>query len=87
MDASEDRPFRLTVSLDAECHAFVEKFIRVGFFASRDDMIAAALDALARDIEASARNAALAEGLPDADNASLEELADMLGESDRRRAN
>jgi Arc/MetJ-type ribon-helix-helix transcriptional regulator len=87
MDAVKGRRFRLTVSLDAECHAFVEKFIRVGFFASRDQMIAAALDALARDIETSARKAALAEGLPDAEDASLEQLADMLGASDRRREN
>jgi hypothetical protein len=50
-------------------------------------MIAAALDALARDMEASARKAALEEGLPDAEEASLEELADMLGQADRRRQN
>lgn len=87
MNAVKDGRFRLSVSLDAVCHVFIEKFIDAGFFESRDEMIEAALDALARDIEANARRTAMEEGLPNAEDASLAELADMLGQSGRWREN
>jgi len=50
-------------------------------------LIQLALEALSREIEGSAREAAIEEGLPNAEEASLEELADMLDESERRREN
>ena len=86
MDAPE-RGRRISIWLDEDSYAFIERFLAVEFFESRDEMIAEALGALAREIEASARDAAIAEGCPNAEQANLEELTDMLGESRRWRGN
>jgi Arc/MetJ-type ribon-helix-helix transcriptional regulator len=86
MDASQNG-CRISIWLVTEYHAFVEKFMAAGTFESRDELFTAALDALAREIEASAREAAANEGHPNAEEASLEELADMLDQSGRWREN
>lgn len=75
--------FCLSIRLDAESFAFVQRFMAAGVFESHDEMIAAALRALASAIETSARRAAVGLGCPGAEEASLEELADMLGRSER----
>ena len=77
---------RITIRLSAESYAFVEKLIEAGFAESHDGLIQVVLEALGNEIETSARNAALDEGCPNAEYASLEELADMLDESDQRQA-
>lgn len=87
MDASEHGRFRISISLDADSYAFVEKFMAAGVFESRDELFETALDALSREIEASAREAAVEEGCENANSASLEELADMLDRSGRWREN
>lgn len=84
MDAPARRR-RITISLSADSYAFVEKLIGAGFAESHDELIQAALEALSHEIEMSARSAALEDGCPNAEDASLEELADMLGQSDRRK--
>lgn len=76
---------RITIWLSAESYAFVEKLIEAGFAESHDELIQVALEALGNEIETSARNAALDEGCPNAEYASLEELADMLDDSDQRQ--
>jgi hypothetical protein len=78
MDTSAQGCFRLSILLDPESHAFVQRFVTAGVFESPDQMIAAALDALSRAIEASARRAAIEHGCVGAEEASLEELADLL---------
>lgn len=65
--------------------SFVERFMAAGVFASRDEMIATALHELARAIEASARRAAAEQGCSQAQEASLEELVDLLDQSARMR--
>lgn len=87
MDTSEDGRFPLSITLDPDSYAFVERFMAAGVFASRNELFEAALGALAHAIEASARKAAAAEGYPESDEASLEELADVLDRSSRRREN
>jgi Arc/MetJ-type ribon-helix-helix transcriptional regulator len=87
MDTSTHRRFRLSICLNAQSHAFVERFVTAGVFESPDEMIAAALDALSRAIEASARRAAIEQGCLGAQDASLEELADMLDEFSSWRNN
>lgn len=87
MDATEQGGFRLSIFLDADCYAFVERFVTVGVFDSPDEMIAAALGALSDTILASARRAAIQQGCLGAEEASLEELADMLGGFGSRRNN
>jgi hypothetical protein len=76
---------RITIWLSAESYAFVEKLIEAGFAESHDGLIQVALEALGHEIETSARNAALEEGCPNAEYASLGELADMLDESEKRQ--
>jgi hypothetical protein len=78
---------RITIWLSAESYAFVEKLIDAGFAESHDGLIQIALEALGNEIETSARNAALEEGCPNAEYASLEELADMLDQSEQRQDN
>ena len=85
MDAPNHGRFQLSIVLDAQSHAFIEQFLDAGIFESPDEMIAAALDALFRIIEASARRAAIQQGWLDAEQASLEEIADMLEEVGSRR--
>jgi hypothetical protein len=88
MTASTDRRHtRIEIALDPEYHAFVEKMMSAGICASRDALFEMALDALARDMEAHARAAATLEGFPNAENASLEELADALYALEDRRTN
>jgi Arc/MetJ-type ribon-helix-helix transcriptional regulator len=87
MDTSTHGRFRLSICLNAESHAFVERFVTAGAFESADEMIAAALDALSRAIEASARRTAIERGCLGAHDASLEELADMLEGPGSRRNN
>lgn len=84
MNASQPRR-RISIWLDTEYYAFVEKFMMAGTFESRDELFEAALDALIREIEACARQAAAEEGHQNAEDASLEELADMLDQSWRWR--
>ena len=78
---------RITIWLSAESYAFVEKLIDAGFAESHDGLIQVALEALGQEIETSARTAALEEGCPNAEYASLEELADMLDQSEQRQDN
>jgi Arc/MetJ-type ribon-helix-helix transcriptional regulator len=74
---------RISIELDADYHAFVERFITAGACASRDELFQRALDALAREMEGNARAIALAEGISDAGALGLEELADTLGPGSR----
>jgi hypothetical protein len=78
MDALEQGGLCLSIWLDTDHYVFVQRFVAAGVFASPDEMIATALDALARPIEASARRAATAHGSLAAEEAGLEQLADML---------
>ena len=70
MNASKPRR-RVSIWLDEEYYAFVEKFMMAGTFPSRDQLFEAALDALVREIEESAREAATKEGYLNAEDASL----------------
>jgi Arc/MetJ-type ribon-helix-helix transcriptional regulator len=70
---------RISVELDADYHAFVERFINAGVCASRDEIFQSALDALAREMESDVRAIALAAGIADAGALELEELANALG--------
>lgn len=87
MDALEQGRFRLSIFLDEQSHAFVERFVAAGVFESPDEMIAAALDALCRAIEASARRAVIQQECLGAQQSSIEELADMLDGFDSRPDN
>jgi hypothetical protein len=74
----------ISIELDADYHAFVEQFMAAGMCASRNEFFQLALDALAREIEASARAVASDEGISDADTGGLAELADALGALNRQ---
>jgi Arc/MetJ-type ribon-helix-helix transcriptional regulator len=87
MGRSQQGRVRLSLRLDAESYAFVQRFMAAGVFESRDEMISAALQALARAIQTSARRAAVAHGCPGAEEASLAELADLLERSEQLRKN
>ena len=78
MGAPEQPRVSVCISLDTQSYAFIHRFIAAGVFDSPDAMIAAALQALADAIEASAWRAVLERGCPNAEPASLEVLADML---------
>ena len=86
MDAPEHRR-RISISLDADSYAFVERFLAAGVVESPDELFRVALDALCREMEACARKVAIEEGCPNAESASLDELADVLDRSGRWRDN
>ena len=65
----------------------MQRFVAAGVFESPSEMIAEALRALADAIETSARRAAGRQGCPGAEEASLDELADVLEQSELRRKN
>jgi Arc/MetJ-type ribon-helix-helix transcriptional regulator len=75
---------RISIELDADYYAFVERFITAGACASHDEFFQSAFDALAREMESHARAIALAEGISDAGAIGLAELAVLLSAVDRR---